>query len=185
MEPPWRVYFMQKLIAKPVLPVQPIPQICSVLQLIPYDGKVYRLLRPDENPAIGISPRDSYSMVSAAYHVAWGSILSERKNSKYISTSMNKQDILSMAEGNNYTNGDIISIDVGNAPVSEILHVWDANVRAHLNFEQGVLDKKTIDLFTRYATKQNEVLLVGDLPAQYCEIILPKNKWKTCPILLG
>lgn len=116
--------------------------VAPAVQASPWNGKVYRLLRPDEYAEYVIFAKSQNSVVSAAFHVAWGSS-KHKKNSKYISTCLNRNDALSISLKNYYKNGDIVSINVGDAQVS-VLHVWKADVRTQLNAMEHAVDLDTI-----------------------------------------
>lgn len=138
----------------------------SFLHVIPQSGKVYRLLHPKENPDHGIFAKDIKSELPAVFHVVWGSS-EQAEGSKYISTCLNLNDVEKLAKGNICLNGDIVSINVDKAPVTEIIHVWDANVRTHLLEENNIeLDfgPEFISKFHNFANSYNEVLLVGNIP---------------------
>lgn len=142
-------------------------------QRTPLDGKVYRLLRPEENAGYGISAKSKFSNVTAAHHVAWGS-RAKHIPSQYISTCRYLHDAQSLSSKNRWLNGDIVSINVDNAPVT-VIHVWDAEVRRKLNFEQRVADPETIDNFKTFAEYFNEILLIGDVPANCMKIEISKQ----------
>lgn len=148
------------------------------VQVTPLDGKVYRLLRPNECVKDGISAKSKGSNVTAAYHVAWGSTI-KKLDSKYISTFRQLDDAISMSSKNQWLNGDIVSIDVDKAPVT-VVHVWDAYVRRQLILEQYVTDPQTIYNFNKFAEYNNEVLLVGDVPADCIEIEIDKQSLPNC-----
>lgn len=146
----------------------PIEELKYVHQLTPLDGKVYRLLRPDEHAENGISAKSKLSMVSAADHVAWGSSI-YKQDSKYISVCRTFGDALALSLGNKCLNGDIVSIDVDRAPVI-VIHVYDENVRNELIVQENVVNLVTIWNFHTYAGAKNELLLVGDVPPDCVKI---------------
>lgn len=147
--------------------------VVPAVQITPIDGKVYRLLRPTECAQFVISAKSKFSNVTAAYHVAWGSSAS-KIDSKYISACWNFSDALEISTKNRFLNGDIVSINVDNAPVT-VIHVWHAEVRKQLNLEQQVTDPDTINKFKTFAEYNNEVLLVGDVPANCMKIEINKQ----------
>lgn len=146
----------------------PAEVVVPAFQFTPLDGKVYRLLRPDERAQFGISAKSKFSDVTAAYHVALGSSI-DRKDSKYISTCLNFNDALLISTKNRFLNGDIVSINVDNAPLT-VIHVWNAEVRKQINIEQQVTDTDIKNKFETFAEYFNEVILVGDVPANCMQI---------------
>ncbi|CAG2245956.1 unnamed protein product [Mytilus edulis] len=141
--------------------------VVPVVVVTPLDGKVYRLLRPDENAECGIFAKNKLSAVSAVYHVAWGS------------THENFRE-------NQCLNGDIVSIDVDTAQV-DLVHVYDEGVRTRLISQELIVNPKTdpvtIFRFNTFAEANNEVLLVGDVPASCVTVITNKQCLPNCNII--
>lgn len=121
---------------------------------------LYRVLRPDENPAEGLKPKSSYSLTSLAEHVAFGS----RISSKYISTSSDKQTALRFARMGMQRRGGrkrIVTLDVEklkNVPGIEII---DLTNPLYLLIHCGSNSRAI-----RYANDWKEVLLVGTIPTE-------------------
>ncbi|CAC5422586.1 unnamed protein product [Mytilus coruscus] len=155
--------------------------ITPVYQYTPPNGKVYRLLRPDENPQFGLYAKNVNSIVTAAYHVAWGSHYYKKMDSKYISTCLTYDNARLIEKNNNQANGPIVSIDVTRAPVI-MYHVWNAIVRQQL-VEKGD-DAPTVSNFKKFAEANNEVLLVGTVPPN-CVTIEPRITAPNPSVMMG
>ncbi|CAC5374939.1 unnamed protein product [Mytilus coruscus] len=149
----------------------PITYLTEEIEL----ADVYRVLRLDEIPEIGIFARDPVSTVGAAYHVAWGSSLNKKK-SKYISTSLfleNAQRFAEINKKNTGQNCQIVRIALHNWKkeqdifnLREKIDVWDIKVRNQIILVENP-DYDTQNNFHKFAKAFNEVLLVGYVPPKY------------------
>jgi hypothetical protein len=115
---------------------------------------LYRLLRPDENPYYGLSAKNPYANISVEDHVGYGSAGLE---SQYISCCKS-QSAMHRFSANTYTYPKrVVEIRISDAYVIDLtdpetldkcIPPWNARAR-------------------NFATKFEEVLLVGFIPSYY------------------
>uniref|UniRef100_UPI000A4E00E6 RHS repeat-associated core domain-containing protein n=1 Tax=Herbidospora sakaeratensis TaxID=564415 RepID=UPI000A4E00E6 len=118
--------------------------------------EVYRVIRPDEDPTVGLMPKDSTAKVSVDEHVRFGS----RRDfvSQYISTTKNE----AIARGWAARSGNrIVAIDLGKVK-GEIIDLSTYQDRAY-----HLLDWKG----RGYAMKSEEVLINGSVPPNAVRVV--------------
>lgn len=131
---------------------------------------LYRLLRDDENFHLGLSAKDPNSNVTVFNHVAYGS--NGLNNSKYISTCGSLEAVRRFASKSWY-GGKIVSINTDLAPGVEVIDLRDLSVR-QIYIPPNALD---IDKFNNFANAFEEVLLVGNIPANCIQWIETYQKY--------
>ncbi|MGW4423233.1 RHS repeat-associated core domain-containing protein [Streptosporangium sp. NPDC004631] len=119
-------------------------------------GPVYRVIRPDEDPSVGLMPKKPSANVSVDEHVRYGS--RPGFESQYISTTKNLDIARAWAAR---TGNRIVSINLGRVR-AEIIDLSTYQDRAY-----HLLDAKG----RGYAMRSEEVLINGGIPADALDLI--------------
>lgn len=126
---------------------------------------LYRLLRGNENFQFGLSANDPNSNVAVFNHVAYGS---NGPDSKYISTCGSLEAVRRFAS-NSWNGGMIVSLNTDLAPGVEVIDLRDLLVRN--NYIPQNASAEALSRFNNFATAFEEVLLVGNIPANCIQLI--------------
>lgn len=129
---------------------------------------VYRLLRQDENYTHGLSAKNPASAVSVFDHVLKGS---RGTPSKYISTCADLDALNKNYAPNAKNPGNVVVINTNRLPFIDLREQDQRNLHIP-NFKYPDLKKiNKIEKFNNYATKFQEVLLEGFIPASYIQLV--------------
>ena len=143
---------------EPAVVLPPIRAGPTPVQVLVHNcgGTVYRVIRPDEDPSVGLFPKNPDANVSIDEHVRYGS--RPGFESQWISATKN----LDVARGWAARSGNrIVSIDLGQVN-GEIIDLSTYQDRAYY-----LLDWKG----RGYAMKSEEVLINGTVPASAIDLV--------------
>lgn len=122
--------------------------------------EVYRLLRTDENPAIGLFAKARNHQSSVVLHVAYGS----NNQSRFISACGSLQCAINFRANNQKNNGPIVKISITEGMTFFDLRTPDQ--RQHILVTENVNGPpETINMFHNFAASFQEVLIVDQVPA--------------------
>ena len=121
---------------------------------------LYRLLRPDEDWQLGVSPKDPNSTKSVFGHVINGSRWGWQ--SKYIATCGSLNSVLTFRSKSRNSTGQSVQISEDNLPVfKNDLRKW-SNRKNH--YIHDIDSNESINRFNNFTRKYDEVLLIGYVP---------------------
>lgn len=118
---------------------------------------VYRVIRPDEDPHLGLHPKNPDRNMTVEGHIVSGS---RNNGSQYISTTTDYDVALQYAERDGCR---IVKIDLNKVP--DDVKIYDLSTQTG---RETYLKGRTANNF---ATASKEVLLEGDIPASAIELV--------------
>jgi uncharacterized protein RhaS with RHS repeats len=123
----------------------------------PGQDKVYRVIRPEENPAAGLVAKNPNRGMTTTGHVVSGS---RNKGSQFISTTT---DINVANKWADQTGNRIVEIDLGKLPDSAKVYDLSTDVGRTTHIKGSTAN--------RLAKSSSEVLIEGGVPSEAIQII--------------
>lgn len=118
-------------------------------------GTVYRVIRPDENPLVGLVAKNPNATYSAAYHVSRGSAAA----TQYISTTKNLKIAMKHAKRDGLR---VVEIDLTKLGKDQITDLTNSKIRNQL---------LTYPMTNNFARSSREVLITGKIPSTAVKVI--------------